>query len=90
MVPVFVVLIWCLFPWLPWLRSAGNAMRAGKSPVVIDNTNSAAWEMKPYVLMVSDYTLGSSYRALQVWLSDSRSNLHETSFRNFALCKLNL
>lgn len=27
-------------------------MKNGKSPVIIDNTNIHAWEMKPYVIMV--------------------------------------
>uniref|UniRef100_A0A8U7NHJ9 Uncharacterized protein n=1 Tax=Corvus moneduloides TaxID=1196302 RepID=A0A8U7NHJ9_CORMO len=27
-------------------------MKNGKSPVIIDNTNIHAWEMKPYVMMV--------------------------------------
>ncbi|KAM6095158.1 NEDD4-binding protein 2-like 2 isoform 2-T2 [Chlamydotis macqueenii] len=29
--------------------SAKQAMEQGKSPVIIDNTNTQAWEMKPYV-----------------------------------------
>ena len=29
------------------------AMEKGRSPVIIDNTNTNAWEMKPYVLLVS-------------------------------------
>ncbi|NXN42109.1 N42L2 protein, partial [Rhinoptilus africanus] len=28
---------------------AKQAMEQGKSPVIIDNTNTQAWEMKPYV-----------------------------------------
>ena len=34
---------------------ARDAMKKGRSPVVIDNTNTNAWEMKPYVLLVSDH-----------------------------------
>lgn len=34
------------------LLSAEDAMRDGRSPVIIDNTNIQAWEMKPYVQMV--------------------------------------
>ncbi|XP_062908970.1 NEDD4-binding protein 2-like 1 isoform X1 [Mobula hypostoma] len=30
---------------------AKSAMRQGKSPIIIDNTNIQAWEMKPYVIM---------------------------------------
>ncbi|NXQ69326.1 N42L2 protein, partial [Quiscalus mexicanus] len=33
-----------------WNRKrAKQAMEQGKSPVIIDNTNTQAWEMKPYV-----------------------------------------
>ncbi|KAJ8280138.1 hypothetical protein GJAV_G00050960 [Gymnothorax javanicus] len=32
-------------------KRARNAMDAGRSPVIIDNTNTQAWEMKPYVEM---------------------------------------
>ncbi|XP_077396374.1 uncharacterized protein n4bp2l2 [Festucalex cinctus] len=32
-------------------RRASNAMHDGRSPVIIDNTNLQAWEMKPYVQM---------------------------------------
>uniref|UniRef100_A0A8D2J4I1 NEDD4-binding protein 2-like 1 n=1 Tax=Varanus komodoensis TaxID=61221 RepID=A0A8D2J4I1_VARKO len=32
-------------------RRARKAMKNGKSPVIIDNTNIHAWEMKPYVIM---------------------------------------
>uniref|UniRef100_A0A8C7WSA7 Uncharacterized protein n=1 Tax=Oryzias sinensis TaxID=183150 RepID=A0A8C7WSA7_9TELE len=30
-----------------------HALCDGRSPVIIDNTNLEAWEMKPYVKMVS-------------------------------------
>jgi len=32
---------------------AREALQKRLSPVIIDNTNTAAWEMKPYVTMVS-------------------------------------
>lgn len=32
-------------------RRANNAMHDGISPIIIDNTNIEAWEMKPYVIM---------------------------------------
>lgn len=32
---------------------AEDAMRDGRSPIIIDNTNIQAWEMKPYVKMAS-------------------------------------
>lgn len=34
--------------------SAKDAMHHGRSPIIIDNTNIQAWEMKPYVKMVGD------------------------------------
>ncbi|XP_044524209.1 NEDD4-binding protein 2-like 1 isoform X3 [Gracilinanus agilis] len=33
-------------------RRARKAMRNGTSPIIIDNTNLHAWEMKPYAVMV--------------------------------------
>lgn len=33
-------------------RPAKDAMHDGRSPIIIDNTNLQAWEMKPYVKMV--------------------------------------
>ncbi|KAJ7396748.1 hypothetical protein BTVI_142156 [Pitangus sulphuratus] len=41
-------------PFIPSLRTvfvrvAKQAMEQGRSPVIIDNTNTQAWEMKPYV-----------------------------------------
>ena len=38
------------------LLSAKNAMHDGRSPIIIDNTNVQAWEMKPYVSMVFDFS----------------------------------
>lgn len=32
--------------------SAKEAMKMGKSPIIIDNTNTQKWEFKPYVSMV--------------------------------------
>ncbi|XP_050793089.1 NEDD4-binding protein 2-like 2 isoform X2 [Gopherus flavomarginatus] len=39
-------------------KRAKQAMDQGRSPVIIDNTNTQAWEMKPYVEMA----LGKGYR----------------------------
>lgn len=33
--------------------SAKEAFEKGISPIIIDNTNTQAWEMKPYVALVS-------------------------------------
>ncbi|XP_035536103.1 NEDD4-binding protein 2-like 2 [Morone saxatilis] len=35
-------------------RRAKDAMQDGRSPIIIDNTNIQAWEMKPYVKMALD------------------------------------
>ncbi|XP_034557565.1 NEDD4-binding protein 2-like 2 [Notolabrus celidotus] len=35
-------------------RRAEDAMRDGRSPIIIDNTNIQAWEMKPYVKMAME------------------------------------
>ncbi|XP_042649298.1 NEDD4-binding protein 2-like 1 isoform X2 [Tyto alba] len=35
-------------------KRALKAMKNGKSPVIIDNTNIHAWEMKPYVMMARE------------------------------------
>lgn len=43
--------------------SAKNAMHDGRSPIIIDNTNIQAWEMKPYVRMVGI----AVYKKLGVW-----------------------
>lgn len=32
--------------------AAKSALENNRSPVIIDNTNTQAWEMKPYVSMV--------------------------------------
>uniref|UniRef100_A0A8D0HAG2 NEDD4-binding protein 2-like 2 n=1 Tax=Sphenodon punctatus TaxID=8508 RepID=A0A8D0HAG2_SPHPU len=39
-------------------KRAKQAMEEGRSPIIIDNTNTQAWEMKPYVQMA----LGKGYQ----------------------------
>lgn len=46
------ILFQCIVTFLQFL-TAEDAMRDGRSPIIIDNTNIQAWEMKPYVRMVS-------------------------------------
>ncbi|XP_044262749.1 NEDD4-binding protein 2-like [Tribolium madens] len=36
-------------------RRAFQAMSRGLSPVIVDNTNTQMWEMKPYAMMATDY-----------------------------------
>lgn len=43
--------------------AAQQAMEQGRSPVIIDNTNTQAWEMKPYVEVVGFVV--KSYHLLQ-------------------------
>ncbi|XP_036893133.1 NEDD4-binding protein 2-like 2 isoform X4 [Sturnira hondurensis] len=40
------------------MGTAKQAINQGRSPVIIDNTNTQAWEMKPYVEMA----IGKGYR----------------------------
>ncbi|KAM4699129.1 NEDD4-binding protein 2-like 1 isoform 1-T1 [Discoglossus pictus] len=35
-------------------KQARQAMNRGKTPIIIDNTNIQAWEMKPYVIMMGE------------------------------------
>ena len=41
--------------WLYFLllHSALDAFKQNISPIIIDNTNTLSWEMKPYIAMVS-------------------------------------
>ncbi|NXC41998.1 N42L1 protein, partial [Penelope pileata] len=43
-------------------KRARKAMKNGKSPVIIDNTNIHAWEMKPYVMMAREYSYEVVFR----------------------------
>ena len=43
----------------PFTNLAKEAMLEGRSPIIIDNTNVEAWEMKPYVKMVGVAPLNS-------------------------------
>ncbi|OXB81426.1 UNVERIFIED_CONTAM: hypothetical protein H355_001643 [Colinus virginianus] len=42
--------------------AARKAMKNGKSPVIIDNTNIHAWEMKPYVMMAREHSYEVVFR----------------------------
>ncbi|NWX12075.1 N42L1 protein, partial [Aegotheles bennettii] len=43
-------------------KRARKAMKNGKSPVIIDNTNIHAWEMKPYVMMARENRYEVTFR----------------------------
>ena len=47
---------------------AAQAMKDGKSPVIIDNTNLKKWEMEPYAQMVSLNSSLFSYNFRQAFL----------------------
>ncbi len=36
-----------------FFSSASDAVKRNLSPIIIDNTNTQVWEMKPYVAMVN-------------------------------------
>jgi hypothetical protein len=40
------------FIWRWYFISAREAMKMGKSPIIIDNTNTQVWEFKPYINLV--------------------------------------
>ena len=38
-----------------WLFAAKTAMMEGVNPIIIDNTNSQSWEMRPYCSLALQY-----------------------------------
>ncbi|XP_048150988.1 NEDD4-binding protein 2-like 2 isoform X2 [Corvus hawaiiensis] len=51
-----------------WNRKrAKQAMEQGKSPVIIDNTNTQAWEMKPYVEVALEKGYRVEFREPDTW-----------------------
>lgn len=55
-------------------------MRSGTSPIIIDNTNLHAWEMKPYAVMVGrsiilNSQLWTFYEKVETWVLCSSSSL---------------
>jgi hypothetical protein len=60
--------------------TARKAMRNGISPIIIDNTNLHAWEMKPYAVMVGrsiilNSQLWTFYEKVEMWVLSSFSSL---------------
>jgi len=58
-----------------------EAMMAGVFPIVVDNTNTMRWEMKPYVLLADEYGYRVEIReSLVPWRHDpvelAKRNLH--------------
>ncbi|OXB58069.1 hypothetical protein ASZ78_008409 [Callipepla squamata] len=60
--------------------AARKAMKNGKSPVIIDNTNIHAWEMKPYVMMVGKAMIYCFY-VLNCDIHEAREHSYEVVFR---------
>ncbi|XP_019141918.3 NEDD4-binding protein 2-like 2 isoform X4 [Corvus cornix cornix] len=48
-------------------KRAKQAMEQGKSPVIIDNTNTQAWEMKPYVEVALEKGYRVEFREPDTW-----------------------
>ncbi|XP_068786197.1 uncharacterized protein [Struthio camelus] len=48
-------------------KRAKQAMEQGKSPIIIDNTNTQAWEMKPYVEMALEKGYRVEFREPDTW-----------------------
>ncbi|NXA37522.1 N42L2 protein, partial [Eudromia elegans] len=48
-------------------KRAMQAMEEGKSPIIIDNTNTQAWEMKPYVEMALEKGYRVEFREPDTW-----------------------
>ncbi|XP_072108934.1 NEDD4-binding protein 2 isoform X1 [Mobula birostris] len=48
-------------------KRAEEAMEKGLSPVIIDNTNTQSWEMKPYIIMAIKYNYKVAFREPNTW-----------------------
>ncbi|XP_048449881.1 NEDD4-binding protein 2-like 2, partial [Rhincodon typus] len=46
---------------------AKQSMDEGRSPIIIDNTNIQAWEMKPYAQMAVERCYSLSFREPETW-----------------------
>uniref|UniRef100_A0A8D0LA40 NEDD4-binding protein 2-like 1 n=1 Tax=Sphenodon punctatus TaxID=8508 RepID=A0A8D0LA40_SPHPU len=63
-------------------KRARKAMKNGKSPVIIDNTNIHAWEMKPYVIMARDHNYEVIFREPDTCWKFNVSQLASARFWN--------
>ncbi|XP_078402666.1 NEDD4-binding protein 2 [Cetorhinus maximus] len=48
-------------------KRAKEAIEEGYSPVIIDNTNTQAWEMKPYIVMALKHSYNVVFREPDTW-----------------------
>uniref|UniRef100_UPI00398E480F NEDD4-binding protein 2 isoform X2 n=1 Tax=Pristiophorus japonicus TaxID=55135 RepID=UPI00398E480F len=65
-------------------KRAKEAMEKGYSPVIIDNTNTQAWEMKPYIAMAFKHNYKVVFREPDTWWKFKpreleRRNIHGVS-----------
>ncbi|XP_067844583.1 NEDD4-binding protein 2 [Heptranchias perlo] len=65
-------------------KRAKDAMEKGYSPVIIDNTNTQAWEMKPYIAMAFKHNYKVVFREPDTWWKFKpreleRRNIHGVS-----------
>ncbi|XP_067892615.1 NEDD4-binding protein 2 isoform X2 [Heterodontus francisci] len=65
-------------------KRAKEAMEEGYSPVIIDNTNTQAWEMKPYIVMAFKHNYNVVFREPDTWWKFKpreleRRNIHGVS-----------
>ncbi|XP_063285508.1 NEDD4-binding protein 2-like 1 isoform X2 [Pelobates fuscus] len=60
-------------------KRARKAMNKGKTPIIIDNTNVQAWEMKPYAVMALEHEYQVLFREPETsW----KFNVRELTRRN--------
>ncbi|XP_026564735.1 NEDD4-binding protein 2-like 1 isoform X2 [Pseudonaja textilis] len=64
---------------------ARKAMKKGKSPIIIDNTNIHAWEMKPYAIMALENRYKVIFRE-----PDTRWKFHVRELARITLVKRTL
>ncbi|XP_069780987.1 NEDD4-binding protein 2 isoform X2 [Narcine bancroftii] len=48
-------------------KRAKEAMEKGFTPVIIDNTNTQSWEMKPYIIMAFKHNYKVAFREPNTW-----------------------
>ncbi|XP_076220390.1 NEDD4-binding protein 2-like 2 isoform X2 [Aptenodytes patagonicus] len=61
-------------------KRAKQAMEQGKSPVIIDNTNTQAWEMKPYVEVALEKGYRVEFHEPDTWWKFDPEELEKETF----------
>lgn len=71
-----------------WNQERANKyMREGISPLIIDNTNIEAWEMKPYVMAAKEY--GYEIKLVPVEIKNTAEELAARNVHNVPLHAIN-